>query len=31
MCVALAGFSRWLHRYGFMGPKKQKSKNNNKK
>jgi len=28
MCVALAGFARCLHRYGFMGPQKRKSKNN---
>jgi len=31
MCVALTGFSRRLHRYGFMGPQKHKSNNNNSK
>jgi len=29
MCVALTGFTRWLHRYGFMGPQKRKSKSKN--
>jgi len=28
MCVALAGFTRWLHRYGFMGPQKRNSNSN---
>jgi len=28
MPVALTGLFRWLHRYGFMGPQRRKSKNN---